>query len=52
MAATRIFDILEEQKKYPKPDILANRAGEDWRRFSTQNYYDSAHFIAYALLEM
>jgi len=52
MIATRIFDILEEQKKYPKPDILANRAGEDWRRFSTQEYYDTAHQIAYALLEM
>ena len=52
MAATRIFDILEEQKKYPKPDILANRYGDDWRKFSTQEYYDTAHTIAYALLEM
>jgi len=52
MIATRIFDILEEQKKYPKPDILANRAGEGWRKFSTQEYYDTAHQIAYALLEM
>ena len=52
MIATRIFDILEEQKKYPKPDILANRLGDDWRRFSTQEYYDTAHTIAYALLEM
>jgi len=52
MKATRIFDILEEQKKYPKPDILANRVGDDWRRFSTQEYYDTAHTIAYALLEM
>jgi len=52
MKATRIFDILEEQKKYPKPDMLANRVGDDWRRFSTQEYYDTAHTIAYALLEM
>jgi long-chain acyl-CoA synthetase len=52
MAATRIFDILEEQKRYLKPDILANRAGDDWRKFSTQEYYDIAHAIAYALLEM
>ena len=52
MKATRIFDILEEQKKYPKPDMLANRVGDDWHRFSTQEYYDSAHIVAYALLEM
>ena len=52
MRATRIFDILEEQKKYPKSDILANRSGDDWRRFSTQDYYDTAHTIAFALLEM
>jgi len=52
MIATRIFDIIEEQKKYPKPDILANRDGEGWRKFSTQEYYDTAHTIAYALLEM
>ena len=52
MIATRIFDILEEQKKYPKPDIFANRAGDKWRTFSTQDYYDTAHTIAYALLEM
>ena len=52
MSATRIFDILEEQKKYPKPDILANRMGNEWRKFSTQDYYETAHFIAYALLEM
>jgi long-chain acyl-CoA synthetase len=52
MTATRIFDILEEQKKYPKPDMLANRAGDKWKKFSTQDYYDTAHHIAYALLEM
>jgi len=52
MIATRIFDILEEQKKYPKPDMLANRHGEEWHKFSTQEYYDNAHTIAYALLEM
>jgi len=52
MVATRIFDILEEQKKYPKPDILANRKGESWRTFSTQDYYNISHTIAYALLEM
>ncbi|MCL2167900.1 MAG: AMP-binding protein, partial [Lentimicrobiaceae bacterium] len=52
MIATRIFDILEEQKKYSKPDMLANRAGESWKKFSTQDYYNTAHNIAYALLEM
>jgi len=52
MIATRIFDILEEQKKYPKPDIFANRMGDDWLKFSTQDYYDTSHTIAYALLEM
>jgi long-chain acyl-CoA synthetase len=52
MTATRIFDILEEQKKYPKPDMFANRRGDTWRTFSTQDYYDTAHAIAYALLEM
>jgi len=52
MIATRIFDILEEQKKYPKPDILANRIGDEWHKFSTQDYYDTAHTIACALLEM
>ena len=52
MIATRIFDILEEQKKYPKPDMLANRNGDDWHKFSTQEYYDIAHTIAYALLEL
>jgi long-chain acyl-CoA synthetase len=52
MAATRIFDILEEQKKYPKPDMFANRMGDTWRKFSTQDYYDISHTIAYALLEM
>ena len=52
MFISRIFDILEEQKKYPKPDILANRFGDGWRTFSTQEYYETAHSIAYALLEM
>ena len=52
MIATRIFDILEEQKKYPKPDIFANRVGEGWNKFSTQDYYDISHFVAYSLLEM
>ncbi|MDR2972321.1 MAG: long-chain fatty acid--CoA ligase [Bacteroidales bacterium] len=52
MAATRIFDILEEQKKYPKSDIFANRLGDEWRTFSTQFYYEISHTIAYALLEM
>ena len=52
MIATRIFDILEEQKKYSKPDMLANRMGDEWHKFSTQDCYDTAHTIAYALLEM
>jgi len=52
MTATRIFDILEEQKKYPKPDMLAYKKGDEWCKFSTQDYYNISHTIAYALLEM
>lgn len=54
MNATRIFDILEEIKQYPKPDFFAKRDkdGETWVQYSTEDYITYSHDIAYALLEL
>ena len=52
MAVTRIFDILEHlQKNYKKDDMLCRRHGNDWDKYSVDDYVELAHSIACGLLE-
>lgn len=56
MATTvnRTFDLLKRlEKNFPnKKDILSVRRREGWIEYSTQDYINNAHYIAYALLSM
>ncbi len=50
---TRIFDILESIKHNNKPDVLAKSDGHNnWTKYSNTEYYENAHNISYALLEL
>jgi long-chain acyl-CoA synthetase len=51
MEVTRTFDLLEKLiKKFPKDDILSRKTKEGWVKYSSQEYYDYSHKLAYAFL--
>ena len=53
MKITRTFDILTRlQVQYPKDDILAGKKDGVWIKYSTNDYIEYAHHLAYAFLEM
>ncbi|EKD31188.1 MAG: hypothetical protein ACD_77C00371G0007 [uncultured bacterium] len=53
MEVKRTFDILENLiTQYPKDDILSRRLNGKWIKFSSQDYYDYSHKLAYAFLAM
>ena len=51
MEITRTFDLLENLKSYPpKDDILARRIKGVWTKYSTEDYIERSHSVAYGLL--
>jgi len=53
MEITRTFDILARLKaQYPKEDILAGKKDGVWIRYSTDDYIEYSHHLAYTFLEM
>lgn len=53
MKVTRIFDLLDNlHDKYRKNDILCKRQGNDWLKFSVDEYIEISHSISCALLEL
>ena len=53
MEVTRTFDILARLKElYPKDDILAGKKEGKWITYSTDEYIEQAHRMAYAFLEL
>jgi len=53
MEVTRLFDLLERLKElYPKDDLLCRKSSGKWIKYSTQEYYDKSHTLAYAFLAL
>ena len=51
MEVTRLFDILDQLVEiYPKEDILARKTHGKWIKFSSEEYRQHSHLVAYALL--
>ena len=50
---TRTFDVLDRiLEKFPRPDAIGGKNGNDWYTFSTEEYYKKAHQFAYGLMAM
>jgi long-chain acyl-CoA synthetase len=50
---TRTFDILDRiLEKFPRPDAIGGKNGNDWYTFSTEEYYQKAHQFAFGLMAM
>lgn len=50
---TRTFDLLDRlQQMYPKADILAAKENRRWRTYSTAEYAENAHALAYGFLAL
>ncbi len=48
---TRLFDLLENQlKKFPKEDALAGKRQGRWVTYSSRQFRDTAHELAYGLI--
>jgi long-chain acyl-CoA synthetase len=54
MEITRIFDLLPyyAEKFLPKEDVLACKENGGWRKYSLQQYIETANNISYGLLEL
>lgn len=54
MEVTRTFDLLEHLvNEYPqKEDILAGKVDGEWVKYSTKDYYQYSHYLAYGLCEL
>jgi len=49
----RIFDILDRYiQKFPKPDALSSKVNGEWKKISTQEYYDQVQFMSYGFLKL
>jgi long-chain acyl-CoA synthetase len=49
----RIFDILDRYiQKFPKPDALSSKINGEWKKISTQEYYDQVQFMSYGFLKL
>lgn len=50
---TRTFDILDRiLKKFPRPDALGGKLGDNWYTISTEEYWKKSHQLALGLLAM
>jgi len=54
MTVTRTFDFLDQYKEkfINKKDALAGKIGNEWVKYSSQDYIDNANFISYGLKEL
>lgn len=51
MEITRTFDLLENLKNHPrKDDVLARKSKGVWTKYSTEDYIERSHLVAYGLL--
>lgn len=50
---TRTFDLLDHLvNNFPKEDILAGKVDKEWVKYSSQDYYKYAHYLAYGFVDM
>ncbi|MBL6963451.1 MAG: long-chain fatty acid--CoA ligase [Bacteroidetes bacterium] len=49
MEITRIFDLLEWQKKLDKPNTFGAKENGEWREYSAKEYIDYANHLSYGL---
>ena len=51
---TRLFDILERyQELFPNQQVaLAGKQGDEWQKYSLQEYVDIANCLSYAMIEL
>ena len=53
MEVTRTFDLLDHLvANHPKEDILAGKVNGEWVKYSCNDYYKYAHYMACGLLEV
>jgi len=54
MTVTRTFDFLDRYKEkfIEKEDALAGKVGDDWVKYSSQEYIDNANYVSYGLREL
>ncbi|MDD4639594.1 MAG: AMP-binding protein, partial [Bacteroidales bacterium] len=53
MEVKRLFDLLDRLKElYPKDDILCRKYSGKWIKYSTDDYYQKSHTLAYAFLAL
>lgn len=48
----RLFDLLHDQERAPKPDALAAKEHGAWHKYSTREYIDTVNLLSYAFLAM
>jgi long-chain acyl-CoA synthetase len=49
----RIFDILDRYiQKFPKPDALSSKVNGEWKKISTQEYYNQVQLMSYGFLKL
>src|SRR5690242_11217858 len=49
----RLFDILKKQKEeFQLPDALAGKENGEWRKYSSQEFYEKAALVSYGLMSM
>lgn len=50
---TRTFDLLDHLlSNYPKEDLLASKSNGEWVKYSSRDYYNYSHYLAYGLCEI
>ena len=51
---TRLFDILERyQEKFPNQQVaLAGKQGDEWQKYSIQEYVEAVKCLSYAMIEL
>lgn len=53
MEVKRLFDLLDRLRElYPKDDILCRKTSGKWIKYSTDDYYQKSHTLAYAFLAL
>ena len=50
-AITRVFDLLEHNKNFPKTDIVAGKRDGKWTKYSTAEFTDLVNRVSRGLLQ-
>ncbi len=50
MEITRTFELLDQCNDFPREDVLAGKVGDKWVLYSSKQYSEYSHLLAYGLL--